>query len=94
MIRFSYVIAAVLIAAAIVSLPSLSAQVQANTPAPIAKADRADARPSDSTCAQQEWPYYETSCLRDARNPGGRARPVRVISIDRLPSRPVQLAAR
>jgi len=28
----------------------------------------------------QAWPYYEPSCLRDARTPGSNARVVRVIA--------------
>jgi|SRR6516225_1117039 hypothetical protein len=31
----------------------------------------------------QHWPYYELSCLRDARLPNGVERVVRVIAIDR-----------
>jgi hypothetical protein len=91
MFKSSYVIAAGLIAAAIVSLPGLS-PVQAYAPNPAVKADRLDARPA-SDCSQREWPYYETSCLRDAKYPDGKARAVRVISIDRLPSLPATAAA-
>ena len=32
----------------------------------------------------QNWPYYEHSCLRDARMPEGVGRIVRVITIDRI----------
>jgi hypothetical protein len=84
MFKSSYVIAAGLIAAAIVSLPGLS-PVQAYAPDPAIKADRLDARPV-SDCSQREWPYYETGCLRDTKYPDGRARAVRMISIDRLPA--------
>src|SRR6516225_3803608 len=38
-------------------------------------------RQSDGGCVQH-WPYYEQSCLRDARLPNGE-RVVRVIAIDR-----------
>ena len=31
----------------------------------------------------QHWPYYEQSCLRDARRPDGVERVVRVIAIGR-----------
>jgi hypothetical protein len=37
-------------------------------------------RPSDGGCVQH-WPYYEQSCLRDARRPDGVERAVRVIAI-------------
>lgn len=85
MMKSSYVIAALLIAAAIVTLPSLAPQVQAYAPVSGAKADRLDARPN-SACARQEWPYYETGCLRDAKYPDSRARAVRMVSTDRLPA--------
>jgi hypothetical protein len=41
-----------------------------------------DRRQSDRGCAQH-WPYYEQSCLRDARMKNGVERVVRVIAIDR-----------
>jgi hypothetical protein len=82
MMKSTYVIAALLIAAAIVTLLSLSPQVEAYSPVPGAKADRLDARP-DSMCARQEWPYYETGCLRDAKYLDGKARAVRTVSTDR-----------
>jgi len=41
-----------------------------------------DNRTGDRACLQS-WPYYEQSCLRDARRSDGKARVVRVISIDR-----------
>jgi hypothetical protein len=46
------------------------------------KADRADARPLARACSGNAWPYFEASCLRDARNPFGYARDVRLISHD------------
>jgi hypothetical protein len=82
MIKSTYLIAALLVAAAIVSLPNLIPQVEAYSPVPGAKADRLDARP-DSMCARQEWPYYETGCLRDAKYLDGKARAVRTVSTDR-----------
>ena len=39
-------------------------------------------RESNGGCLQH-WPYYEQSCLRDARLPNGVERLVRVIAIDR-----------
>ena len=39
-------------------------------------------RQSDGGCLQH-WPYYEQTCLRDARLPDGVERVVRIIAIDR-----------
>ena len=82
--RSAYVVAAALVAAAMVALTSLS-QVQASAPVLGAKGDRVDARAIGSNCSAREWPYYETACLRDAAQPFGQARNVRMVSIDRLP---------
>lgn len=84
MMKPAYVIAAAVIAALIVALPSLS-QVQARAPVLGAKGDRVDARPLGTACSKREWPYFETGCMRDAKYPFGEARAVRVVSIDRLP---------
>jgi len=78
-------IAAALLAAAICALSGPSPQVHASTLALAGKADRLDARPLGGACSQREWPYFETTCLRDARNPSGKASEVRIVSIDRLP---------
>lgn len=40
------------------------------------------AAPGGPAC-REIWPYYEPACLHDARQPGGRARVVRVVSIER-----------
>ena len=80
----SAVTAAAIIAACFVTFPSLSPQVEARSPVPGAKADRADARPLGTTCSQRAWPYFEAACLRDARKPFGEAREVRIVSADRL----------
>jgi hypothetical protein len=88
MIKSAYVIAAAVIAAAIVSLPSLTLQVQASAPVPGPKTDRLDARPLGSACSHREWPYFESGCLWDARYPHGEAHPVRMVSTDRLPPSP------
>jgi hypothetical protein len=84
MMKSAYVIAAALVAAGLIALPSLS-QVQASAPVLGAKGDRVDARPIGTACSAREWPYFETSCLRDASQPFGQARKVRMVSIDRLP---------
>ena len=48
----------------------------ASVPAHSGSADR------KIVCAQS-WPYYEASCLQDDRQPDGKARVVRIVSIDR-----------
>jgi hypothetical protein len=35
------------------------------------------------TVCRDSWPYYQLPCLHDSRQPGGRARAVRIISIAR-----------
>ena len=63
------------------------------------KADRADMRPLAGKCSENAWPYFEASCLRDTRNPFGKAREVRIVSPDRLTQagrtrRPLKVAGR
>jgi hypothetical protein len=85
MIKVVYAVcAAAIIAGAFVATLSLSAQVEARGALPDAKADRADARPLARDCSQNAWPYFEASCLRDARHPFGQANSVRLVSADRL----------
>jgi hypothetical protein len=35
------------------------------------------------TVCTESWPYYQPACLHDGRQPGGRARAVRIISTER-----------
>jgi hypothetical protein len=84
MMKSAYVIAAVLVAGGIIALASLS-QVQASAPVLGAKGDRIDAHLIGAPCSAREWPYFEAACLRDATQPFGQARKVRMVSIDRLP---------
>jgi hypothetical protein len=85
MLKTVYAIAAAaIVAACLVTFPGLSAQVEARAPVTGAKAERADARPLGTACSQRAWPYFEAACLRDARNPFGQARRVRIVSADRL----------
>jgi hypothetical protein len=84
MIKTVYAIAIAAIAAAcFVAFPSLSPQVEASSPVPGAKADRADVRPLGTECGQNAWPYFEASCLRDARNPLLQPHEVRFVSMSR-----------
>lgn len=80
----SAVAAAACLAAAItVLMPGFSPSVEASAPAPVTKSDRL-AGSDDSGCTRQGWPYYETSCIRDRSRNAGRARPVRVVTTDRI----------
>jgi len=90
--KSAYTVAAALIAAAIVSLLSLfSPEVQARAPEePVAevvavKGDRLDMQHLGSDCSQREWPYFETGCMRNARDWAAPVRQPRMVSVDRLP---------
>jgi hypothetical protein len=80
----SMIAAAAMGAAVVTFMPSFAPTADANTPAPIIKADRLDVRPIGKACSEQAWPYYETKCLRDRTQPGSQARTVRMISVDRV----------
>jgi hypothetical protein len=71
-------------AAVVLALPGFSPEVEARTPPPVVKADRLDIRPAVADCSQQAWPYYEANCLRDRTQPQGQARPVRIVTTDRI----------
>ena len=71
------------VAAWFIIFPSLSPQVEASTPLPSAKGDRADIRPLGVDCGQKAWPYFEGSCLHDARNPLIQPREVRIVMANR-----------
>ncbi len=81
MIKTVYAIAvAAIVAACFVAFPSLSYSVQASSPVPGAKGDRADMRPLGTDCSQSAWPYFEAACLRDASQPLLQPRQVRFIA--------------
>jgi hypothetical protein len=92
--KSAYAVAAALIAALIVSLLSMfSPQVQARAPEGVSlpevaavKGDRLDMQRLGTDCSQREWPYFEATCLRDAKDRAAPVRLPRMISIDRLPS--------
>ncbi len=75
------VAAAALLAGVAVMIPGLS-PVQAHMMG--GKGDRLDLRPYGTACSERGWPYFETSCLRDASSPTRQARIVRIVSTDRL----------
>jgi hypothetical protein len=86
MLKALYAIgAAAIVAGAFVATLSISDQVEARGSLPGVKADRADIRALGAKCSQNAWPYFEASCLRDARNPSGQTRDVRFVSADRAP---------
>ena len=78
------VAAAALGAAATLALPGFSPEADAGTPPRVVKSDRLDFRPTGPDCSPQAWPYYETTCLRDRREVSRQAKPVRLITTDRL----------
>jgi hypothetical protein len=81
----SAIAAAAAIAAAVTAWPSLSARVEAGSPAVAASPDPLDTVQTAPSCARQAWPYFETECLRDSNRPMGQARAVRVVTTDRNP---------
>jgi hypothetical protein len=80
----SGIAAAALGAAMVLALPGFSPEVEARTPPSVVKSDRLDIRPAGNACAQNAWPYYESSCLRDRTQPDGRPRAVRLVTTDRV----------
>jgi hypothetical protein len=80
----SAIAAATLGAALVLALPGFSPQAEALTPLPVIKGDRLDLRTPLKDCTQQAWPYYETNCLRDRTHAANQARPVRLVTTDRL----------
>jgi hypothetical protein len=76
--------AAAMGAAAVMSLPGFSPEADASTPPKVVKSDRLDLRPVGADCSQQAWPYYEATCLRDHRQASRQAKPVRLVTTDRV----------
>jgi hypothetical protein len=75
---------AALLAGAVVVIPGMTPKVEAHMLP--AKGDRLDLKTYGAACSERGWPYYETSCLRDAGSLTRQARPVRIVSTDRLPA--------
>jgi hypothetical protein len=78
--------AAALFAAIAFMTPGLNGVVEAHNAA-VGKTARLDHKPFGPACAQQHWPYYEASCLRNTVGPKRDARPARLIAIDRIAAR-------
>jgi hypothetical protein len=72
------------VATAISFIPGASDRVVASAPLHSGKGDRLDVRPLGTKCSERAWPYFETNCLRDNRMAMGQARPVRVVTADRI----------
>jgi hypothetical protein len=74
----------------VVFMPGFAQPVSANTAPSIQQTAVADpgnrTEPQKLACTQS-WPFYEIACLHDDRQPGGKARIVRVIRLDRQASR-------
>jgi hypothetical protein len=51
-----------------------------------AKGDRLDLKTYGGACSERAWPHFETTCLRDIASLTREARPVRVVTTDRLPA--------
>jgi hypothetical protein len=80
------VFASAFVAGSFVAALSISAEVEARGSRPGDKGDRMDARALAVACSPHAWPYFEANCLRDPRNPFGRAQGVRLVSLDNLES--------
>jgi hypothetical protein len=65
--------------AAVIALPGFAPQVEACEPVALAKADRLAIRPVARNCAQQVWPSFDTSCLREGE-PGVMIREARLVT--------------
>ena len=52
---------------------------ESNKPAVVAAAHVPEIRKAGCT---QGWPYYDPSCLHDGRRPDGKARAVRVVTVN------------
>jgi hypothetical protein len=73
-----------LVATAVTILPPVNDRVVASTPIHGGKGDRLDIRPLGTQCSELAWPYFEAKCIRDPRLAHGEARPVRIVTRDRI----------
>ncbi len=90
---FAAIFAAALLAGLTATVvPGLSSKVEAHSMA--AKGDRLDLKTYGGACSARAWPHFETSCLRDTTSPTREARPVRLVSTDRLPDLPAAAQVR
>jgi hypothetical protein len=81
---------AAFLAGAATILPGFNPSVEASTPVATAKSDKLET----VECTRTGWPYYQTECLKDQDQNAGRAKTVRLVTTDRLPSeRPAAITA-
>ena len=80
----SAIVVTALVAACFVAFPGLSPRVDASSPIPGAKGDRADIRPLGTDCGEQAWPYFDAACMRQAAAPLAQPREARTISTNRI----------
>jgi hypothetical protein len=71
-----------LLGMAIVALPAFAPQAKAGEAVASIKADRLPVGPVHSTCSQQIWPDFETSCLRNYET-GTKIREARLVTARR-----------
>jgi hypothetical protein len=64
-------------------IPGLAPEVSARTADEIVAAQATTIESPSAAACTESWPYYRPACLHDSRQPGGLARTVRVISIER-----------
>lgn len=81
---FAAIAVAAILAGLAVVVPGVSEKVEASTPRAMAKGDRLDLKSYGTACSQRGWPYFETDCLRNLASPTRQAKPVRVVTVDRL----------
>jgi hypothetical protein len=75
---------AALLSGTIVLLPGMTTIDPAATARGYGKSDRLDIRSYGPACSERGWPYYEPSCIHGYANTA--AKPVRVVTTDRLPT--------
>ena len=76
----SAVAVAAFIAAALTVLPGFAPAVEASVPVALAKADRLDIKPVGRSCAEQAWPNFEATCLRNAEAKTLKIREARLVT--------------
>jgi hypothetical protein len=82
---YSIIAAAALVAGALVMAPNLSTASTRGSMTQTTvgvKGDRLDTE-ARLACRQQNWPYLDRACIRDARTESGNARKVRVVTAER-----------
>jgi hypothetical protein len=67
-----------------VALSHMEIGAQKSAPNAAPKADRLDIGARAGACAEQTWPFYDTSCIYDSERPASEVRKVRLVHTDRL----------